>query len=105
VLGEIALAWIISPVASGLLTFFLLFFMKNMFGLNVGSKAEAGAAGSSMTKDAALYGQADISELMKYVLFGLVIFGIATFIFYTVLETKKRRGIHKSEEKFWRNMK
>ena len=38
VLGEIGLGWIISPVASGLLTFFLLFFMKNIFGINVGSK-------------------------------------------------------------------
>ena len=43
VLGEIGLAWIISPVASGLLTFFLLFFMKNMFGMNVGSKADPNA--------------------------------------------------------------
>jgi phosphate/sulfate permease len=103
VLGEISLAWLISPVASGLLTFFMLFFMKNLFGLNVGS----GVAGadSSIMNDAALYGKADVSELMKYVLFGLVIFGIAIFIFYVLLEAKKRRGIHKSEEKFWRNMK
>ena len=71
----------------------------------MGSKVDAGAAGSSMMNDAALYGQTDISELMKYVLSGLVIFGIAAFIFYAVLETKKRRGIHKSEEKFWRNIK
>jgi phosphate/sulfate permease len=105
VLGEIGLAWIISPVASGLQTFFLLFFMKNLFGLNVGSKAVTGASGSSMINDAALYGLADLSELMKYVLLGLVIIGIVTFIFYAVLEAKKRRGIHKSEEKFWRNMK
>jgi phosphotransferase system glucose/maltose/N-acetylglucosamine-specific IIC component len=73
--------------------------MKNLFGLNVGSK------GSSMMNDAALYGQADLSELMKYVLLGLVLLGVATFIFYAVLETKKRRGIHRSEEKFWKNMK
>ncbi len=39
ILGEIGLGWIISPVASGLMTFILLFFMKNIFGINVGSKA------------------------------------------------------------------
>ena len=105
VLGEIGLAWIISPVASGLLTFFLLFFMQNMFGLNVGSKVEAGSADTSMMKDAAMYGNSDVSELMRYVLFGFVIIGIAAFIFYAFLEAKKSRGIQRSEEKFWRNMK
>jgi phosphate/sulfate permease len=105
VIGEIGLAWIVSPIVSGLLTFFLLFFVKNMFGLNVGSRVEAGTAGSAMMNEAARYGRAEISELMKYVLFGLVISGVAAFLFYAILEAKKRRVIHKSEENFWSNMK
>ena len=38
VLGEIGLGWIISPLSSGLLTFFMLFFMKNIFSLDVKEK-------------------------------------------------------------------
>ena len=38
ILGEIALGWLVTPIASGLLAFFSLFFMKNIFSINVGSK-------------------------------------------------------------------
>lgn len=36
VLGSIASGWITTPVTAGLITFFLLFIMKNLFGLDVG---------------------------------------------------------------------
>ena len=36
VLGSIASGWITTPVAAGLLAFFLLFFVKNLFGIDVG---------------------------------------------------------------------
>jgi len=36
VLGSIASGWITTPVAAGLLSFFMLFFVKNLFGIEVG---------------------------------------------------------------------
>ena len=103
VLGEIGLGWIISPVASGLLTFFLLFFMKNIFGLNVGSKVSESVDTSQQIS--MIYGQTDVSGIIKYLLFGLFIFGTIGIIFYILLENKKRREMQRSEEKFWKNMK
>ncbi|MFQ5674677.1 MAG: inorganic phosphate transporter [bacterium] len=35
VLGEIALGWLITPVVAGIITFFVLFFMQNVFNLSV----------------------------------------------------------------------
>ena len=105
VLGEIGLGWIISPVASGLLTFFLLFFMKNIFGLNVGTKVGELTGASGTGTGLALRGQADVSGIIKYLLFGLFIFGTIGIIFYILLENKKRKEMQRSEEKFWKNMK
>ena len=41
ILGEISAGWIATPVLSGLLAFFSLFFVKNIFGIEVGRKAES----------------------------------------------------------------
>jgi phosphate/sulfate permease len=105
ILGEIGLGWIISPVASGLLTFILLFFMKNIFGINVGSKASEPSGVSVPATNLSEYSQADVSGIIKYLLLGLLIFGTIAIIFYILLENKKRREMQRSEEKFWRNMK
>jgi PiT family inorganic phosphate transporter len=105
VLGEIGLGWIISPVASGLLTFFLLFFMKNIFGINVGTKMSESAGSSETGTSLALIGQSDVSGIIKYLLLGLFIFGTIGIIFYILLENKKRKEMQRSEEKFWKNMK
>jgi phosphate/sulfate permease len=105
VLGEIGLGWIISPLASGLLTFFMLFFMKNIFGINVGTKVSESVASSELTTGMAVSGQSDVSGIFKYLLLGLFIFGTIGIIFYILLENKKRREMQRSEEKFWKNMK
>ena len=105
VLGEIGLGWIISPLASGLLTFFLLFFMKNIFGINVGTKTGESAGASDVTSNLTTYGQNDVSGIIKYLLMGLLIFGTIGIIYYVLLENKKRREMQRSEEKFWKNMK
>jgi PiT family inorganic phosphate transporter len=104
VLGEIGLAWVISPVASGLLTFFMLFFMKNIFNIDVGSKAGLGMNYPSQISNN-LIGNADVSGVIKYFLLGLLIFGAIGISYYLLLERKKRMGLQKSEEKFWMNMK
>jgi inorganic phosphate transporter, PiT family len=105
VLGEIGLAWIISPVSSGLLTFFMLFFMKNIFSLDVGSKASETTYITPTVSDAMMYGQADISGIIKYLLLGLFVFGAIGIAYYILLENKKRREMQKSEARFWKNMK
>ena len=105
VLGEIGLGWIISPVASGLLTFILLFFMKNIFGINVGSAVSESIGTSEPITSLTMYGQTDVSLIIKYFLLSLLIFGTIGIFFYILLENKKRREMQRSEEKFWKNMK
>lgn len=105
VLGEIGLGWIISPVASGLLTFFLLFLMKNIFGINVGTKVTESIVISEPVNSLTLSVQNDVSGIIKYLLLGLFIFGTIGIIFYILLEHKKNREKQRSEEKFWKNLK
>jgi PiT family inorganic phosphate transporter len=103
VLGEIGLAWIISPVASGLLTFFLLFFMKNIFGIYVGTKA--GQIVNDGIQTATIAGGTDLSGIIKYILLGVLIFGSIAIGYYLLLQRRKKLGFQKSEERFWMNMK
>jgi phosphate/sulfate permease len=104
ILGEIALAWVISPVASGFLTFFLLFFVKNIFSINVGSKAGDVINSAAQISNNVAAGP-DVSGIIRYLLLGLLIFGTIGISLYLILERKKKIGLQKSEEKFWMNMK
>jgi PiT family inorganic phosphate transporter len=104
ILGEIALGWLVAPIASGLLAFFSLFFMKNIFGINVGSKVDLSVNTASLTGNS-MQGGTDVSEIIKYLLLGLLIFGTIGISYYLLLERKKKIGFQKSEEKFWMNMK
>jgi PiT family inorganic phosphate transporter len=103
VLGEIGMAWIISPVASCLLAFFMLFFMKNIFGIYVGSKA--GQIADSGLKMERIAGGADLSGIIKYILLGILIFGLIGLIYYLLLQRRKKLVLKKSEARFWMNMK
>jgi len=104
ILGQIALGWLATPVASGVLAFFSLFFMKNIFSINVGSKKDS-SLGSVMQVSNSMPAADDVSGIIKYLLLGLLIFGSIGITFYLLLERKKRIGLQKSEEKFWMNMK
>jgi hypothetical protein len=42
---------------------------------------------------------------MQYLILGLLVTGIVALLFYYFLERKKKIELHKSEEKFWRNIK
>jgi inorganic phosphate transporter, PiT family len=103
VLGEIGLAWIISPVASGLLAFIMLFFMKNIFGIYVGVKR--GQVVSDAIQMTTMAGGADLSGIIKYILLGVLIFGSIAVGYYLLLQHRKKLGFQKSEERFWMNMK
>src|ERR1035437_3970895 len=104
VLGEIGLAWVISPVASGLLAFFSLFFMKNIFGVNVGFNVNQPVSEAALINND-LTDTTDVSAIIKYILLGILIFGSIGIAYYLLLERKKKIGFHKSEERFWLNMK
>jgi hypothetical protein len=101
ILGEIALGWLATPVASGLLAFFSLFFMKNIFGINVGSKAGLPTYASDTYQTM----NSDLSGIFRYLLLGILIFGTISIIYFLLLEKKRRNDLRRSEEKFWTNMK
>jgi PiT family inorganic phosphate transporter len=105
VLGEIGLAWVISPVASGSLTFFLLFFMKNIFDINVGFKTGAPGIESVSQVNQVMNGGADMSGIIKYLLFGILAAGVVAIIYYYLLDRRKTIDLRRSEEKFWKNLK
>jgi PiT family inorganic phosphate transporter len=104
ILGEIAGGWLATPVLSGLLTFFSLFFMKNIFSLNVGYKTDT-LSPDDLNTIIATGAASDMSDIIKYLLFGLLITGTLVIVFFYFLERKKQFELRKSEEKFWKNLK
>jgi phosphate/sulfate permease len=101
ILGEIAVGWLATPVISGLLAFFSLFFMKNIFAINVGSKKDL--LNNTLIIDQSMV--TDVSGIFKYILLGILIFGTIGTTYFLLLERKKRKDLRKSEERFWMNMK
>jgi phosphate/sulfate permease len=101
-LGEIAIGWLTTPLLSGLLAFFSLFFIKNIFGIDVGHKV----TGTELHNDiASLPFDGNISLLFKYLLLGIVITGAISVLLYSLWERKKNKQLRLSEERFWKNMK
>jgi len=104
VLGEIGIRWIATPVFSGLLAFFSLFFVKNIFSIDVGRKTVPGMAPGFQNGGAAAV-DPGISGIMLYLLPGLLIAGSFGVLLYYFFERKRRNEIKKSEEKFWKYIK
>jgi len=100
-LTEIGVGWISTPVMSGLLAFFTLFFMKNIFNIDVGHKITE----SGSTVNQIVASGTEMSEIMKFLLLGICIAGAILLVYYYLLERKKAREFRKSEEKFWKNLK
>jgi phosphate/sulfate permease len=99
--GEIALGWIITPVISGVISFFSLFFVKNIFSINVGNKVPDNIASDNIQ----IIADENISLIFRHLLSGIIIILIVAFILYILLENKKAREMKKSEEKFWHSIK
>jgi PiT family inorganic phosphate transporter len=100
-LGEIALGWLATPLISGVLAFFSLFFMKNIFNIEVGHKAGVNESPASMIVNSV----SDMSEIVKYLLIGIFAAGFVTVIYFYLLEWKKKREMRRADEKFWKNLK
>lgn len=101
-LGQIAVGWLATPVMSGLLTFFSLFFIKNIFGIDVGHHVPEG---TQETGTITVATDAATSQMIEYILIGIIIICLVIGIAYYILERKKKAELKASEEKFWKNMK
>jgi phosphate/sulfate permease len=101
-LGEIGIGWITSPVLAGALSFILLFFMKNIFGINVGWNVNDVGNTPQALDPAAM---AETSFHFRCLLFGVIIVGLISLALYYLLERKKEKEFRLSEKRFWSNMK
>ncbi len=101
-LGEIGIGWIATPVVSGLIAFLSLFFIKNIFNIEVGHKIIKGVPESAIMTGVSGY---DISQIVKYLLIGIFIAGTILILYYYFLERKRARDLKLSEERFWKNLK
>jgi len=102
-LGEIALGWLATPIMSGLLSFFSLFIVKNIFSIEVGRKVAEGTLPAGNIPVTA--GDPAISGIIRFLLAGIIAAGLLVAFYYWLLERKKRRELRLSEEKFWKNLK
>ncbi|MBN1132806.1 MAG: inorganic phosphate transporter [Bacteroidales bacterium] len=100
-LGQIALGWIITPLVSGLIAFFSLFFMKNIFNIETGYKISDIKPSDLpiVTPDE------NLSYIFRYLLLCILILGVIIIGYFILLERKKNRELRLSEEKFWKNLK
>jgi phosphate/sulfate permease len=80
VLGSIASGWITTPVAAGLLSFFMLFFVKNLFGIDVGHSVRPALAPAEGT---------DINLMIKYSIIVLLVM-IASYLAFMILAEKRK---------------
>jgi len=103
-LGQIAIGWISTPLMAGLLSFFSLFFIKNIFNIDTGHKIISGAAEGTLNTGTEARPW-NISEVMKYIILAAIITGIIAAVYYYLLERKRQRELRKSEEWFWKNIK
>ncbi len=103
-LGGIGAGWVLTPLFSGLLTFFSLFFVKNIFNIDVGSKVAIQVT-EAIPTDSLLPGDIRASQILQYFILGMLIAGILSLLLYYISERKKKIEFQRSEEKFWKNIK
>jgi len=104
ILGEISAGWALTPLFSGILAFLSLFFVKNIFSIDIGRKSE-GILDPVIQNILPVQSDPRISEIMHYLIPGLMIAGVAAVILFYFLERKRKKEFRISEEKFWKNLK
>ncbi|HPM18429.1 MAG: inorganic phosphate transporter [Bacteroidales bacterium] len=103
-LGSIGAGWLITPVFSGLLACLTLYFVKNVFSVDVGSRNSTGTI-SGITEGSANISDASASGILGYFIIGVLIVGVISLLLYYILERKKKIEFQRSEEKFWKYLK
>ncbi len=87
VLGSIASGWVTTPVAAGLISFFLLFFVKNLFGIDVGHSVRPEiVTGNGM----------NTSLIIRYIIIFLLIATAASLIYMIIRERKRTKKLYTS---------
>ncbi len=104
ILGEISAGWIATPIISGLFTFVSLFFVKNIFGIDVGKKADL-IRETTVKPMSVTTPDPNLSNIAQFFILGLIVAGTVAVLYYYFLERKKKLEFQKSEEKFWKNIK
>jgi len=101
-LGQIGLGWLATPLIAGIMTYFSLFFIKNIFGIDVGHKVTGPATG---TIPVPLSPDPEVSEMIRYILIGVIALSIIAGVIYYIIDHRKQTELKASEERFWKNMK
>lgn len=86
VLGSIASGWITTPVAAGLLSFFLLFFVKNLFGIDVGN---------SVNPPSPAVEGLSAALIIRYSIIILLVITAVYLVYLVLAEKKKTESINK----------
>lgn len=101
-LGEIALGWLVTPVMSGTMAYISLFFVKNIFNINVGYKV---SAEMSVNNNITTVSDTATSEIFRYLLAGIILLGLLMVGYFYLLERKKVADLKNSEMRFWKYLK
>lgn len=101
-LGQIGLGWLATPLIAGIMTYFSLFFIKNIFGIDVGHKVTVPATG---TIPVPLSPDPEVSEMIRYILIGVIALSIIAGVIYYIIDHRKQTELKAFEERFWKNMK
>ena len=100
-IGEIALGWITTPLISCGLAFFSLFFMKNIFNINVGHKILPGETDATRL----ITNSTNLSSVFRYLLLAILALSLGATIYFYLMERKRKLDFNKSEARFWKNLK
>ena len=100
-IGEIALGWISTPLISCGLAFFSLFFMKNIFNINVGHKILPGETDATRL----ITNATNLSSVFRYLLLAILALSLGATIYFYLMERKRKLDFNKSEARFWKNLK
>jgi PiT family inorganic phosphate transporter len=86
VLGSIASGWITTPVAAGVLAFLLLFFVRNIFGIDVGHSVNPPAeTGDSVS----------LATIIRYSIPALLVITAVYLVYLVLSENKKTERMNK----------
>ncbi len=85
-LGSIASGWITTPVAAGLLSFFLLFFVRNLFGVEVGHSINPSSPATEGLGTAVI---------VRYTIIILLVVVSAYLIYVVLAENRKTERMNK----------
>ena len=79
-LGSIASGWVTTPVGAGLISFFLLFFVKNLFGIDIGHSVRPPVSGND---------NISIALVVRYSIIALLII-VAVYLTYMILSEREK---------------